>query len=74
MTTVGGTTGGSTTGRPWGDDFAAIAADDGSDTGSGVTFESLRRNLYLPLVGGTDKGVSEDLHSEANNNTLFTDG
>ena len=74
VTTVGGTTGGSTTGRPWGDDFAAIAADDGSDTGSGVTFESLRRNLYLPLVGGTDKGVSEDLHSEANNNTLFTDG
>ena len=74
VTTVGGTTGGSTTGRPWGDDFAAIAADDGSDTGSGVTFESLRRNMYLPLVGGTDKGVSEDLHSEANNNTLFTDG
>ena len=73
-TTVGGTTGGSNSGRPWGDDFAAIAADDGTDTGSGVTFESLRRNLYMPMVGGADKTTGEDLHSETSNNALYTNG
>lgn len=74
VTTVGGTTGGSTTGRPWGDDFAAIAADDGTDSGSGVTFESLKRNLYMPLTGGADAGDGEDLHSETSNNSLYTNG
>jgi hypothetical protein len=74
LTRVGGTSGGINTGRPWGDDFAAIAADDGTDSGSGATFESLVRNMYMPLVGGADKGVGEDLHSETNNNALYTNG
>ena len=73
-TRVSGTTGGSTNGRPWGDDFAAIAADDGTDSGVGATFESLVRNLYMPMTRGADKGASEDLHSEASNNALFTNG
>ena len=73
-TRVGGTTAGLATGREWGDDFAAIAADDGTDSGSGATFESLVRNLYMPLIGGADRGQGEDLHSETNNNALYTNG
>ncbi len=61
-------------GRIWGDDLKSIDANDGTQTGLGVTFESLIRNFYGIMEGGADSTTGENLNSTTNNSALYTNG
>jgi len=61
-------------GIKWGDDFAAVQSQDGTDSSSGPTFDSLMRNFYSVLDGGADAGTGENLNSTTNNSGLYTNG